>query len=149
MKEGNDKKRTVRLTKRQMQAMETKNKIYQAAVREINKKGFNNVNIEDITTAANVAKGSFYTHFDSKEDIIFYTFETSDKIYQRAIEKVEGSSFLYMVTHFVQLCYTEHEKRGKGIIKAMISNESPPASSNERAAEYQSSVRPRAVHLSP
>ena len=104
MKEGNDKKRTVRLTKRQMQAMETKNKIYQAAVREINKKGFNNVNIEDITTAANVAKGSFYTHFDSKEDIIFYTFETSDKIYQRAIEKVEGSSFLYMVTHFVQLC---------------------------------------------
>ena len=44
MKEGNDKKRTVRLTKRQMQAMETKNKIYQAAVREINKKGFNNVN---------------------------------------------------------------------------------------------------------
>ena len=122
MKEGNDKKRTVRLTKRQMQAMETKNKIYQAAVREINKKGFNNVNIEDITTASNVAKGSFYTHFDSKEDIIFYTFETSDKIYQRAIEKVEGSSFLYMVTHFVQLCYTEHEKRGKGIIKAMISN---------------------------
>ena len=51
----------VKPTKRQLQAMETKNKIYKAAIEEINKKGFNNVNIEDITTAANVAKGSFYT----------------------------------------------------------------------------------------
>lgn len=123
MKDGNrDKKRVVRLTKRQLQAMETKNKIYQAAVKEINEKGFNNVNIEDITTAANVAKGSFYTHFDSKEDIIFYTFETSDKIYEEAMGQVEGDDFLRTITEFVRLCYTEHEKRGKGIIKAMISN---------------------------
>ncbi|MCD8355098.1 MAG: TetR/AcrR family transcriptional regulator [Clostridia bacterium] len=120
--ETNEKKKKVRLTKRQLQAMETKNKIYLAAVREINEKGFNNVNIEDITTAAKVAKGTFYTHFESKEAIIAYTFEQSDQIYEQAIKRVEGKSFLYMATYFVRFCYTEYEKRGKGIIKAMISN---------------------------
>lgn len=111
-----------KLTKRKLQAIRTKDKIYQAAVKEINDKGFNNVNIEDITNAAKVAKGTFYTHFESKESIILYTFESSDEIYEKAFEQVEGRSFLYMATFFVRYSYTEYEKRGKGIIKAMISN---------------------------
>ena len=109
-------------TKRQIQAMETKNKIYNAAVKEINEKGFNNVSIEDITTAANVAKGSFYTHFDSKDALIFYTFKQSDEMYQQAYDKVKNLDFLSMVTKFLRISYTEYEKRGKGIIKAIITN---------------------------
>lgn len=112
----------VKLTRRQLQAMETKDKIYNAGVAEINKKGFGNVSIEDITTAANVAKGSFYTHFESKEGLVLYTFTQSDEIYKRAYEKVKNLDFLRMVTNFVRISYTEYEKRGKGIIKAMISN---------------------------
>ena len=51
-------KNNTRLTKRQLQAIETKKKIYDAAVQVINEKGFGNVSIEDITTRANVAKGN-------------------------------------------------------------------------------------------
>lgn len=109
-------------TKRQLQAMATKNRIYNAAVKTINEKGFNGVSIEDITTAAHVAKGTFYTHFESKEAVVFYTFTQSDEIYRRAFGKVKGLDFLHMVTRFVRTSYTEYEKRGKGIIKAMISN---------------------------
>ena len=109
-------------TKRQLQAMATKNKIYNAGVKVINEKGFSNVGIEDITAEAHVAKGSFYTHFESKEALVRYTFTQSDEIYQQAYEKVRGKDFLYMITHFVRISYTEYEKRGKGIIKAIISN---------------------------
>ena len=109
-------------TKRQLQAMATKDKIYNAGVKVINEKGFSNVGIEDITTVAHVAKGSFYTYFESKEALVRYTFTQSDEIYQQAYEKVRGKDFLYMITHFVRISYTEYEKRGKGIIKAMISN---------------------------
>ena len=112
----------VKPTKRQLQAMETKNKIYKAAIEEINKKGFNNVNIEDITTAANVAKGSFYTHFESKEALVFYTFERSDKLYKEAYQKIQDRNFLDTLPCFVGCCYEEYEKRGKGIIRAIISN---------------------------
>jgi AcrR family transcriptional regulator len=102
--------------------METKDRIFNAAVKEINEKGFNNVSVEDITTAANVAKGTFYTHFESKEAVVFYTFTQSDEIYKRAYEKTVGEDFLSMITHFVRISYTEYEKRGKGIIKAIITN---------------------------
>mgnify|MGYP002410058057 CR=1 FL=1 len=102
--------------------METKNKIYNAATKEINEKGLNNVSIEDITTAANVAKGTFYTHFESKEALVFYTFKQSDEIYEKAYERVKSLDFLSMITRFVRISYTEYEKRGKGIIKAMIAN---------------------------
>lgn len=111
-----------KLTKRQLQAIETKNKIYNAAVAVINEKGFTNVSIEDITNYANVAKGSFYTYFESKESIVFYTFQQSDEVYIEAFEQIQGKDFLSMITCFVSISYTEYEKRGKGIIKAMVSN---------------------------
>ncbi|WP_329887585.1 TetR/AcrR family transcriptional regulator [Pseudoramibacter faecis] len=111
-----------RLTKRQLQAIETKKKIYDAAVQVINEKGFGNVSIEDITTRANVAKGSFYTYFKSKEDLLFDTFRQSDAVYAQAFARVQDEDFLPMVTRFVKISYTEYEKRGKGIIKAIVAN---------------------------
>ena len=82
-------KNNTRLTKRQLQAIETKKKIYDAAVQVINEKGFGNVSIEDITTRANVAKGSFYTYFTSKEDLLFDTFRQSDAVYAQAFAQVQ------------------------------------------------------------
>lgn len=110
------------LTKRQLQALETKDKIYNAAVKVINEKGFSSTSIEDITTEANVAKGSFYTHFTSKEDLVFYTYAHSDKIYYQVFTSLKSQDFMSSITQFVSMCYREFEKRGKEIIKAMISN---------------------------
>lgn len=56
-----------KMTNRQIKAQDTKQKIYDAALVVIQQKGYANVSIGDITEAAGVAKGSFYTHFDSKE----------------------------------------------------------------------------------
>jgi AcrR family transcriptional regulator len=117
-----EEKKPQKLTKRQLQARETKNKIYSSAVKIINQKGYNNVSIEDITSDANVAKGSFYTYFESKEALVFYTFKQSDEVYEKAFAKVEDETFPDMVIHFVKMSYQEYEKRGKGIIKAMVSN---------------------------
>lgn len=111
-----------KLTNRQLQALETKNKIYNAAVTVINEKGFHNTSIEDITSYADVAKGSFYTHFESKEAIVFYTFQQSDEMYDKAFAQIKDEDFLDMMIHFVKISYTEYEKRGKGIIKAIVSS---------------------------
>lgn len=111
-----------KMTKRQLQALNTKNKIYESAVTIINDKGFNNTTIEDIAQHAHVAKGSFYTYFDSKEALILYTFQQSDDIYEKAFEQVDGKDFLSSMLAFVKLSYGQYEKRGKGIMKAFISN---------------------------
>ncbi len=110
------------LTKRQQQALVTKDKIFTAAMDVINRKGFNNATIEEITSQAGVASGSFYTYFKSKEAIIIDTVRRSDVFYAYAYQQLEPDAFPAMLTQFMRLSYTEYEKRGKGIIKAIISN---------------------------
>ncbi|MCH1982242.1 MULTISPECIES: TetR/AcrR family transcriptional regulator [Oscillospiraceae] len=110
------------MTKRKQMALKTREKIYESALKVINEKGYNNVNIEDITTEANVAKGSFYTYFDSKADIIFYNIQMADEQYERIYQQVEDECFSDMLMDFIRIAYTKHEDHGKGIIKAMISN---------------------------
>lgn len=56
--------------KRQIAAQETRRKILAAAEALIREKGFEAVGVSDITKAAGVAKGSFYTYFKRKEDVV-------------------------------------------------------------------------------
>lgn len=54
--------------KRQEAALETKQKIVSAVNELLKDRSLNEISIEDITTRAGVAKGSFYTYFKRKED---------------------------------------------------------------------------------
>ena len=46
-----------------------KDQIIAAAVEALHSKGFNGTSVQDITDAAKVPKGSFYNHFESKEEL--------------------------------------------------------------------------------
>ena len=110
------------LTNRQLQAQLTKEKIYKAALALIQEKGYANVFIKDITEAAGVAKGSFYTHFQSKEEILKYTYKHSDQIYLQVYENLPDTDFFTMLCLFTKNSYIELEKRGKELIKAIVAN---------------------------
>lgn len=56
--------------KRQEAALETRRSILEAVKSLLEEKSADAINIEDITTKAGVAKGSFYTYFKRKEDVI-------------------------------------------------------------------------------
>lgn len=55
---------------RKEKATLTKNRLFEAAIELIKKNGYDNVTISEICTHAGVAKGTFYVHYNSKEDII-------------------------------------------------------------------------------
>lgn len=61
---------------RKEKAAETKRKIFETAVRLIKENGYSNVTISEICRAAGVAKGSFYVHYNSKEDIVRASYHT-------------------------------------------------------------------------
>src|SRR6516225_4876557 len=44
-------------------------------LRVLHKRGFNATSVQDITDAAGVPKGSFYNHFESKEDLALQALE--------------------------------------------------------------------------
>lgn len=59
------------MTNRQISAMETRKKILNAGRKIICEKGLGSTSVEEITEAAGVAKGTFYTYFRRKEEIVF------------------------------------------------------------------------------
>jgi len=62
-----DKMKNTSLGKRQLQAMETRKKIYETARQLILEHGFEHVSVDLIAEAAGVSKGTFYVHFESKD----------------------------------------------------------------------------------
>lgn len=111
-----------KLTNRQIKAQDTKEKIYNAALGVIQQKGYGNVSIGDITEAAGVSKGSFYTHFDSKESLLRFTYDQLNPIYIRAYNQVKDLDFLEALCSFIKISFAELEKLGKEIMKALIVN---------------------------
>ena len=58
------------MTYRKEEALKTREKLVESANKIISKKGINNTSVEDITNDACVAKGTFYTYFKNKEEIV-------------------------------------------------------------------------------
>ena len=58
------------MTKRQENALRTRQKLLDTAENLLKANGFNALCVEDITKAAGVAKGTFYVYFKHKEDIV-------------------------------------------------------------------------------
>lgn len=59
------------MTNRQVAARETKRKIVETAKILICEKGLANTSVDEITQKSGVSKGSFYTYFKRKEEIVF------------------------------------------------------------------------------
>lgn len=74
-----------KLSKRQEQAVNTKNKIYKIAIMLMEKKGYKNITVEEISKAANVSVGAFYHYFKSKSDIFFEIYHQADDYFQSVV----------------------------------------------------------------
>lgn len=80
------------LTKRTLGALATKEKIFKIALMMFSKYGYENVTINAITKKAGVSKGTFYTHFISKESVLVEQFKMIDNHYDEELEKLSADS---------------------------------------------------------
>jgi len=65
--------------KQQLKSRETKEKIFQAAKQILQKEGYEALSIKNICLQAQVSNGSFYHHFQSKDDLLSYYIEEQPK----------------------------------------------------------------------
>ena len=72
-------------TKRQEQALETKERIYSAAIDLMDREGFENITIADISKKAGVSVGAFYHYFTSKNDILAEIFHKADEYFSTQV----------------------------------------------------------------
>ena len=130
---------------RKEKASQTKDRIYASALKVINEKGFDNALIDDITGNAGLAKGSFYNHFQSKEQLLFYTHQLTDQLYAKAYdEAICKTDFLDRLKAFIMLSYSQIERLGKEVVRAACTcfslEESKAVYSNKNRHLYSSFV---------
>lgn len=72
-------------------------KIKRAAIREFSKFSFSDVSINQIIKEADISRGSFYTYFDDKEDLLAYLLrdfqETCKRWFFQNLELCEGNIY--------------------------------------------------------
>jgi TetR/AcrR family transcriptional regulator, fatty acid metabolism regulator protein len=76
-----------KMTNRQLKALETREKIYKSAIIQFSEKGLDRTTIQEICRVADVSIGSFYNHFNSKEDIIYEIFKRADLNFEQFKER--------------------------------------------------------------
>lgn len=90
-----------RLTQRKIQAQKTKKTIYEAAMQLMNKKGFGNTTIAEISKKANVSVGTFYLYYKTKEDIFFELYQKADVYFKNDVAgQLTGKSALDQIIIF-------------------------------------------------
>ena len=79
--------------KRQEAALETRQKLIDAVKKLAETKPYNEMSIDDITQTAGVAKGTFYTYFKRREDVIsVIAYEDLDRALERASDENAGAA---------------------------------------------------------
>lgn len=68
------------LSKQQLKSKETKERIFQAAKKILQKSGYENLSIKNICEEAGVSNGSFYHHFKTKDDLLSYYIEAQPTV---------------------------------------------------------------------
>ena len=94
-----------KITKRKIQAAETRRKIYQSAKSLFLEHGVEKVSVDSIVEAAGVSKGSFYVHYESKDVLAsilitdyVHEIDSEYKIYLESINnEVPASDFLILM----------------------------------------------------
>lgn len=124
-KEETDNKDDIRsLSSRQLNALETKQALFDSAIKLFAEKGFSKVTINDITAKAGTSKGSFYTYYKSKDHVILEHYKQLDEHYLNISKDMSGlKTASERLFYFTNELYTiVLEKMGLDILKVVYNN---------------------------
>lgn len=77
---------TAELSKQQLKSKATKGRIFRAAKKILQEKGYEELSIKNICEEAGVSNGSFYHHFESKDDLLSFYIEDQPSINSALLE---------------------------------------------------------------
>ena len=90
-----------KITNRRQQAIDTRNRIYSAAIELMEHKGFENITIAEISRKSNVSVGAFYHYFESKNDILAEIFRKADDFFStEVVGIIKGKPTSGKITEF-------------------------------------------------
>jgi AcrR family transcriptional regulator len=124
----------------------TRDRLLEAAEAEFGKKGFHDTAISDITHRAGVALGTFYTYFESKQEIFAALVSyIGERTRQTVRERVAGAGNRLEAERLGLAAYIEFVRQHKGIYRIMseaefIANDAFRAHYEGFARSYRSNL---------
>ncbi len=124
----------VKLTKRTLQAIKTKNKIYDAFFDLIKEVDIENLTIEKICKRAEVSVGTFYHHYKTKNDIMEEAFQRGDEYFQESIANnhINGDNATDQILNFFELFARFHIDNGVDCTKTIYNTRNKLFASGDR-----------------
>lgn len=98
----------VELSRQQQKSKETKERIFRAAKRILQKKGYEELSIKNICEEAGVSNGSFYHHFKTKDDLLSYYIEDQPNINPDLLDLPKNADEAKIAIIHVYLNYVEY-----------------------------------------
>ncbi len=68
-------------TKRQLQAEQTKDRLFDAAVSLLREKDFEDITVREIVSRAQVSVGTFYKYYSTKMEVFYETYRIADQYF--------------------------------------------------------------------
>jgi len=113
-----------KLTKRQQQAIDSKNNIYTTALRLMESEGYEQITVERISRKAGVSIGAFYHHFSSKNDILVELFREADIFFvEKVVNAIKGEHGIDKIMSYFQHFAKFYRHYGVDIIKALYTTQ--------------------------
>ena len=109
-----------KLTKRQIQALHTKNKIYDTAIELMKEKDYQDIKIEEICSKAEISVGAFYHYFSSKNDFLTEMYSRADHYFQQEVgTHLTSVHTLDMIVEYFDLYAQYNEMIGISTMKQL------------------------------
>lgn len=110
-----------KLTKRDIQAQNTKARIMEVAIKLIKENRLESVKILDICESANVSVGTFYHYFKSKEDIIENAYANVDLSIKEKVEDRKHTTYREKILIIFEEANTNITNLGYKFMSDMLS----------------------------
>jgi AcrR family transcriptional regulator len=113
-----------KLTKRKIQAINTREQIFQTSIELIGKKGYDNVSINEICKEIGMSVGAFYHHFSGKEDIIVEAYKEFDMAFENfSNESTKISKAIDKIIEIIKYQVEYADKIGLDIIRQVYKSQ--------------------------
>ncbi len=114
--------------RRERKRLETRERIFRAAMQLFGEQGFFSTTVEDITDAADVGKGTFFNYFPSKEQVfsVLYDIQIKKVSDARAAAQRGKSSLHDLLRDFVYQIAEEpgrNQQLARGLLATVVSSE--------------------------
>jgi TetR/AcrR family transcriptional regulator, fatty acid metabolism regulator protein len=114
----------VKFSKRKLQGQETKRRLMNYAITLFREKGYHNVTVDEIIETAGSSKGGFYTHFSSKEELLYNLVALLDEAYTAFPGLHAGGCSAEKIAAFIDYVFrTIEENIGLEFIKVIYASQ--------------------------